>query len=122
MPCLINMAKRKPTKKEKLVQRMTLERILGIRPPDYSGPLPRPKCNCNNFGCWGCMNYFKWSQQARWTKIINPCAEIVLPSTPRMPNLTMSMFSGELGSIDSFRFIRTNYANDTTTLRSDGSS
>lgn len=116
MLCPIIMAKRKPTKKEKLIQRMTLERVLGIRPPDYSGPLPRPKCNCNYTGCWGCMNHFKWTQKARLTKINNLCAEIMLPNTTR--NTVCSLYTGEIDHIDRFRIVtRTPYANDTTSFR-----
>jgi hypothetical protein len=32
------------------------EETLGIRPIDYRGPLPRPECNCNGWGCFGCLN------------------------------------------------------------------
>jgi hypothetical protein len=31
-----------------------LEEKANERPINYRGQLPRPACNCNAWGCWGC--------------------------------------------------------------------
>lgn len=54
---------RKSTKRERKLQVIQTEWLLGIRPKGYLGPLPRPKCRCNGFGCWGCLDAYKHSKQ-----------------------------------------------------------
>lgn len=33
-----------------------LSRRLDVIGSGYKGPLPRPICNCQSRGCWGCCN------------------------------------------------------------------
>lgn len=38
------------------IEEFRLEEDKGIRPMNYRGPLPRPTCGCQTWGCWGCCN------------------------------------------------------------------
>jgi hypothetical protein len=84
---------------------MKVEQLLGARPPNYLGPLPRPTCNCKGTGCWGCMDVFIPNIKARWMYVhSNPCAEIKLPVYDTKAVL-QNIFGGEVGIIDRFKII-----------------
>lgn len=95
----------KLTKKQKKFQRIQLEWVIGLRPPNYIGPLPRPTCRCNGTGCWGCMNEFVPNVKAHWMSYhTNPCAEIALPVYDKTA-ITKLLLDGEVGVIEQFRMI-----------------
>lgn len=42
-------------KLEKIKSRMIKLQYLDL-PLDYEGPIPRPKCDCDSWGCFGCLD------------------------------------------------------------------